>query len=61
MNKPTDYELKCLRCLSVWLRRDLSKLPDQCPKCHSPLWQTQRVLPVTDRRPAARVRTKEST
>jgi predicted Zn-ribbon and HTH transcriptional regulator len=38
--------LKCTRCGHEWLRRDLVKLPRQCPACHSPYWDRPRVLAV---------------
>ena len=32
---------ECMRCHHRWLPRQ-SSLPRQCPKCHSPYWQTPR-------------------
>jgi len=39
-----NLKLKCLRCGHEWLRRDLDKLPESCPRkaCHSPYWNTPR-------------------
>ena len=40
-----NYEaesLTCLRCGHKWLRRNLTKLPAQCPKCKNAYWHSKR-------------------
>jgi DNA-directed RNA polymerase subunit RPC12/RpoP len=35
--------LSCLRCGHEWARRKREGAPIQCPKCHSPYWDKERV------------------
>ncbi len=35
-------ELTCLRCGYKWLPRNLNRLPKQCPKCLTKLWNKLR-------------------
>jgi len=35
-------ELTCLRCGYEWLPRNLDRLPKQCPKCLTKLWNKPR-------------------
>jgi predicted Zn-ribbon and HTH transcriptional regulator len=41
--------LHCLRCGHDWLRRSLTALPKQCPRCHSPYWNKKRVRETASR------------
>lgn len=34
--------LKCKRCEHTWIKRQVRN-PSCCPKCHSPLWDKDRV------------------
>lgn len=34
--------LHCLRCGHQWLRRNLKRLPKNCPGCNSPYWNRER-------------------
>ncbi len=38
-----DRCLRCFRCNHEWLRRSLTANPIQCPLCHSPYWNRERL------------------
>ena len=31
---------RCYRCEHAWVPRDISEIPEICPKCKSPYWRT---------------------
>jgi DNA-directed RNA polymerase subunit RPC12/RpoP len=41
-SKVTIEAFKCLRCEHIWVPRDPTKPPIQCPRCRSPFWNRPR-------------------
>ena len=35
---------KCYRCGHAWVPRDISEIPEICPKCKSPYWKTPKKI-----------------
>ena len=35
---------RCYRCHHSWVPRDISEIPEICPKCKSPYWQTPKKI-----------------
>ena len=35
---------RCYRCSHAWVPRDISEIPEICPKCKSPYWKTPKKI-----------------
>lgn len=35
---------KCYRCGHAWVPRDISEIPEICPRCKSPYWKTPKKI-----------------
>jgi predicted Zn-ribbon and HTH transcriptional regulator len=35
---------RCYRCSHAWVPRDISEVPEICPKCKSPYWKKVKTI-----------------
>jgi len=35
---------RCYRCKHAWVPRDISEIPEICPKCKSPYWKKAKTI-----------------